>query len=162
MSKFLVIMKREYAQVVKKKSFLIMTLLTPVIMAALMILPSFLMRKGMTSEVETFAIVDRDGHSLGEQLAAEMEIYTLDDEISPAYLLRGLDDFEEQDSLDFVAVFQGIVRSMLPKEVVQVPDSINIKIYVPSEKCCDLPFAVQAHRFHSCYPCLSARPENHL
>jgi len=53
MRKFLVILQREYAQLVHKKSFLFTTLLTPVLMAVMMFLPAFLMQKGPTKSRPT-------------------------------------------------------------------------------------------------------------
>ena len=43
MNKILLILKREYLTRVQKKSFIILTLLMPVIMAALMFLPAYFM-----------------------------------------------------------------------------------------------------------------------
>jgi ABC-2 type transport system permease protein len=47
MSKVLAVFKREYIQAVRKKMFIIMTFLMPFLMAALMVLPSMLMMKGL-------------------------------------------------------------------------------------------------------------------
>jgi ABC-2 type transport system permease protein len=114
MNKFLTIMKREYAQVVKKKSFLIMTLLTPVIMAGFMIVPSFLMSKGMKSEAESYAVIDRDGNQLGEQLAVEMEHYTLDDDSTAAYSTAAI---ATPDSANYTAVYDSLVQSIREREL---------------------------------------------
>ena len=43
MNKISVIIKREYVTRVRKKSFIIMTILAPVIMAAILVLPTVLM-----------------------------------------------------------------------------------------------------------------------
>ena len=112
MSKFLVIMKREYAQVVKKKSFIIMTLLTPVIMAALMFVPSFLIRSGGLVETETFAIIDRDGQQLGWKVAEGMEEYTLDDEGSPAFVLDRIETFAAGDDQRYQLVYDSLVQDI--------------------------------------------------
>ncbi len=47
MSKALAVLKREYLEVVRKKSFIIMTLVFPFLMAALMFVPTLLMMKGI-------------------------------------------------------------------------------------------------------------------
>ena len=47
MNKLFAVLKREYLQAVRKKSFLIMTILAPFLMAALMFVPSLLAMKGM-------------------------------------------------------------------------------------------------------------------
>jgi len=47
MNKMFAVMKREYLQAVRKKVFIIMTLLFPFLMAGIMILPGLMMAKGM-------------------------------------------------------------------------------------------------------------------
>ena len=73
MSKFFVILQREYAQLVKKKSFLVMTLLTPVMMGAFMLVPSYLARRG-SDHLETYAVVDGDGHGVRRQVVQHLSI----------------------------------------------------------------------------------------
>jgi len=111
-SKFLVIMKREYAQVVKKKSFIVMTLLTPVIMAALMFVPSLLIRSGGLAETETYAIIDRDGQQLGWKVAEGMEEYTLDDEGTPAFVLDRIETFTAGDNQRYQLVYDSLVQDI--------------------------------------------------
>jgi len=78
MHKFLTVFKREYAQVVKKKSFLIGLLLTPVMMAAFTVLPALLATKE-ASETEQMAIVDQTDYDGGARLAESLKQYELDD-----------------------------------------------------------------------------------
>ena len=59
MNKMFAVLKREYFQTVRKKSFIIMTLIFPFLMAALMILPGLLMAKGMG--VKRIAVLDGTG-----------------------------------------------------------------------------------------------------
>ena len=59
MNKMLAVLKREYIQTVRKKSFIIMTLIFPFLMAGLMIIPGVLMAKGMG--VKRIAILDGTG-----------------------------------------------------------------------------------------------------
>ena len=56
MSKTLAVLKREYFEVVRKKSFIIMTLIFPFLMAALMFVPTLLMMKGI--EGKRVVVVD--------------------------------------------------------------------------------------------------------
>jgi len=116
MSKFLIVMKREYAQVVKKKSFLIMTLLTPVIMTALMTVPSLLIHSG-TADAETYAIIDRDGNQLGDKIAQEMTSYELDDEGTLAYQLDAVDAIPPDDEARFEEVYQAQVQRIRDDEL---------------------------------------------
>jgi ABC-2 type transport system permease protein len=59
MNKMFAVMKREYLQSVRKKTFIIMTLLFPFLMAALMILPALVMSKGMGKK--RIAVLDGTG-----------------------------------------------------------------------------------------------------
>ena len=59
MNKMFAVLKREYVQTVRKKSFIIMTLIFPFLMAAMMILPGLLMAKGMG--VKRIAVIDGTG-----------------------------------------------------------------------------------------------------
>jgi ABC-2 type transport system permease protein len=64
--KMFAVMKREYLQAVRKKMFIIMTLLFPFLMAGVMVLPGLLMAKGMGKK--RIAVVDGTA-SLGEAFA---------------------------------------------------------------------------------------------
>jgi len=59
MSKINLIIKREYSTRVRKKSFIVMTILGPILMAALFIVPIFLAH--MTSEKKVIQVVDETG-----------------------------------------------------------------------------------------------------
>lgn len=78
MGKTLIILKREYAQIVQKKSFILGILLTPVIMALFMLLPAWLADK-KAIDPEPIAIMDAGGEGIGEQFAAALDKYRLDD-----------------------------------------------------------------------------------
>ena len=59
MKKLFAVIKKEYKTIVKKKSFIIMTILTPVLMAAMMIVPVLLMKMGRTEK--KIAVADYAG-----------------------------------------------------------------------------------------------------
>jgi len=59
MNKMFAIMKREYLQAVRKKAFIIMTLLLPFLMAGMMVLPGLMMAKGMGTK--RIAVLDGTG-----------------------------------------------------------------------------------------------------
>ena len=65
MNKSFLILKREYLTRVKKKSFIIMTLLVPVMMAAIMILPTYLAMMD-DKEERTIAVYDPTGLILNQ------------------------------------------------------------------------------------------------
>lgn len=84
MSKFWVIFKREYAQVVRKKSFIIGLLLTPLLMTGFMIVPAML--AGVQSSTsEHLAIIDQSGESFGIQFKEAIAQYILPDSEIPSY-----------------------------------------------------------------------------
>ena len=55
------IISREYATRVKKKSFILMTILTPIFLAAMMILPSVMMYMDMGGDQQEILVVDQSG-----------------------------------------------------------------------------------------------------
>jgi ABC-2 type transport system permease protein len=59
MNKMFAVMKREYIQAVRRKSFIIITLLAPFLMAALIFLPGLMMAKGMGTK--RIAVLDGTG-----------------------------------------------------------------------------------------------------
>ena len=59
MNKLIAVMKREYLQAVRKKMFIIMTFLMPVLMAAVLVLPSLIMARGMGEK--KIAVIDGTG-----------------------------------------------------------------------------------------------------
>ena len=59
MKKLFAVLKREYLQAVRKKMFIIMTFLMPVLMAAVLVLPSLIMSRGMGEK--EIAVIDGTG-----------------------------------------------------------------------------------------------------
>lgn len=60
-SKILLVIKREFLVRVKKRSFIIMTILTPLLFAALIILPSIIMTLSSGEKDQTILVVDHSG-----------------------------------------------------------------------------------------------------
>jgi ABC-2 type transport system permease protein len=119
MSKFLVVMKREYAQVVKKKSFLIMTLLTPVLMAGFMILPSLLVNTDVNS-TEPVAIVDRSNLEVGATLADALGEYRIDESDVPTYSIELMSDIWPQDDSRFQDIIDSLTGLVDEREIKYV------------------------------------------
>jgi ABC-2 type transport system permease protein len=103
-NKFWTILTSEYLQVVKKKSFLIGVVLTPILMIGITVLPALFAMKGVTSPV-SYAIIDLDGRGIGEELANQLGTYRLDgDTTRQAYNVQEIyriapDDQASIDSL---------------------------------------------------------------
>lgn len=66
--KIVAIIKKEFAQIVKKKSFLVSTILTPILMAAMIFIPMLLTRVGR--EIKTIEISDHSGLVSAELIKA--------------------------------------------------------------------------------------------
>ena len=70
MNKIGLIVEREFTERVRKKSFIISTLLTPLFMIAMMVLPSVLMLKG-NSDTKNVVVIDNSPEQfVGKQLAS--------------------------------------------------------------------------------------------
>ena len=63
MNKILLIIQREYLTRVKKRSFLIMTLLTPILIGAIIVVPVWMMNNSDTTE-KRIAIITDNGQKL--------------------------------------------------------------------------------------------------
>ena len=100
MSKFWVIFVREYAQVVKKKSFIISILLTPVFMGGIMILPAFLASK-KSSTAEKVAVIDRSEMGIGRRFIEDIKEYKLEDSDEDYYDVQGLFEPDPFDQARF-------------------------------------------------------------
>ncbi len=77
MSKLLLIIEREYMSIAGRKSFLVMTLLIPVLMVLLMFLPSWLAEINKTSTTEKTAITVIDETGQLAKAFASNEIYDI-------------------------------------------------------------------------------------
>ncbi len=97
MSKMWVIIKREYAQVVKKKSFIVGIILTPLFMVAITVLPAMLASK-QSDDTHEMAIIDLDDKGVGEKFAESLNQYTLDDDL-PAYEVTDIYNINPDDTL---------------------------------------------------------------
>jgi len=59
MKKIFLILKREYLTRVRKRSFIVMTILGPLLMAAIVVVPIYLSTRG--NETKTVAVIDETG-----------------------------------------------------------------------------------------------------
>jgi len=64
MNKILLIIRREYMTRVKKRSFIVMTILGPLLMAAIVIVPVYIAT--MSNEVKTVSVIDETGFFFGK------------------------------------------------------------------------------------------------
>ena len=97
MSKLWAIIKREYAQVVKKKSFLVGLILTPLFMVAVTVIPALLASKEQ-ADTEKIAIIDRDERDIGEKFKEAVGRYKLDNG-KPAYDITDIYEINSGDTM---------------------------------------------------------------
>ena len=91
MNKMFAVFKREYLQAVRKKSFIILTVLMPVLFGGIILLPALLI--GKTMEKKTVMVVDGTGR-LESALSGTVE--PLVSEESPSDADAMVKDMEEQ------------------------------------------------------------------
>jgi len=98
MNKMWVVIKREYAQVVKKKSFIVGILLTPLFMAAITIMPAMLASKKADS-THKLAIIELDNKQIGERFSESLNRYVLEDSL-PAYEVIDIYAIDPEDTAE--------------------------------------------------------------
>ncbi len=112
MNKIFLIISREYLTRVKKKSFVIMTIVGPILMAAMIILPAFLANWSEATE-KRVAVLDETGWFF--------EKFKNEDNISFYYVFN---DFEaEKDS----ALKQGDLLLYIPRPELNIP--VNAELF---------------------------------
>lgn len=131
MSKFWVIFRREYAQVVKKKSFIVGIFLTPALMAAFTVIPAMLARM-QSSETEKMAIIDMSGSQIGEKFEAAIAGYKLSDSTQPRYGVERVFELDADDTVRYNVLNDSLCTLinnkqlryfLVVKEGVQLADS---------------------------------------
>jgi ABC-2 type transport system permease protein len=130
-SKFWVIFRREYAQVVKKKSFIVGIFLTPALMAAFTVIPAMLARM-QSSETEKMAIIDMSGSQIGEKFEAAIAGYKLSDSTQPRYGVERVFELDADDTVRYNVLNDSLCTLinnkqlryfLVVKEGVQLADS---------------------------------------
>ncbi len=116
MSKFWAVFRREYAQVVKKKSFLVGLILTPALMAGVMVLPAILATM-KSSTTEHLAVIDRSVHDIGDSFTELLEEYKLDDDSTAYYAVDRIFRFTPQETRRFHSVSDSLSQLVGDKKL---------------------------------------------
>ncbi|MCB2229125.1 ABC transporter permease [bacterium] len=116
MSKFWVIFKREYTQVVKKKSFLVGIFLTPILMAAFMVLPALLAGSEQTAS-EHMAVVDQSGLSIGTRFEEALQKYTVGEDSLPAYVFDQVFEVSVDDNARRISLVDSLSAAIQAKQI---------------------------------------------
>jgi ABC-2 type transport system permease protein len=113
MNKMWIVLKREYLNVVKKKSFIIGIFLIPILMITLTILPIFLVGKKSTS-AENLSIIDRSQMKIGEKFKSAITQYKLSDSITDYYNVVNLYEIDPDNMDEFYNI-----DSILSQEITE-------------------------------------------
>ncbi len=128
MHKFLIVFKHEYAQVVKKKSFLIGLILTPLIMGFAMFAPLLIDRINAES-TEHLAVIDQSNLGLGSKFVENLKEYTLDDTVTAYYEVDNLFEIDAFESERFNTTKDSILELITNEElkylIVITPDAVT-------------------------------------
>lgn len=116
MGKFLTIMKWEYAQVVKKKSFIVGLLLTPAMMFLFTIVPGLFFKSGATTS-EQMVILDQSGGTIGTQLAEALQQYKIEKSGEPSFAIEQVRTFAPDDSIGFSAALDSANQQISGKQL---------------------------------------------
>lgn len=107
MHKFWVIFRKEYDQVVRKKTFIVGLFLTPALMAGFMLLPAWFARS-VPDKPETLAIIDYGGEGIGQAFADAVADYTIASSGERQYDLTKLQTFSPGDSLAVITTLDSV------------------------------------------------------
>ncbi len=107
MRKIWLIAQREYAQVVKKKSFIIGILLTPAMMAVFMLLPAWLANRS-SSDTLQLAVIDQGGQGIGRRFAMSLDTIKLADNVTHYYKVTQVFEFSNNDTSRFRFLYDSL------------------------------------------------------
>lgn len=96
MNKMFAVLKREYLQAVRKKMWIVMTFLTPVLMIAVIALPAYIMERGMGEK--SVAVLDATGQ-LGDAFADAPEER---EKVSAEKIVKRENEVREQLQISYV------------------------------------------------------------
>lgn len=117
MSKMTVIATYEYAQIVRKKSFLVGILLTPLLMAAFSIVPA-LFANVDASKSEKMAVVHEGEPEVAATFVSQLAQYKLKDSTTPYYDVRAVLSVSVADSVSMMRVRDSLDHLINEKELL--------------------------------------------
>jgi len=135
MSKLLVVFKREYTQVVKRKAFIVGIFLTPALMAAFTIIPALLFQSKSNKSV-SLAIIDQSGMEIGNKFEASLKKYKIENSDKPYYIVKNIFTLDTNETKRFQhindSLSQLIVNKKLKYYLVIKPEAyfIDTNIYL--------------------------------
>ncbi len=116
MHKFWVVFKNEYAQVVKKKSFIVGIILTPALMGLFTLLPAYLATK-VASTTEHLAIIDQSQVRIGEEFVKSLKSYKLEDEQTSHYIVDTLIELDPATADSYESILDSLKNALNNDEI---------------------------------------------
>ena len=116
MHKFLIVFKHEYSQVVKKKSFLVGLIITPLFLGAMMLGPAML-AKTKASTTEHLAVIDQTDKNIGKEFVESLNEYTLEDSVTAYYNVDQLFEINSENSEEFAKTEDSLKNLILEKKL---------------------------------------------
>ena len=99
MSKMMTVIKREYLEVVQKKSFLIGIIITPLLMGVWIFVPTLLMRN-TESPTQQYTLVDFDNGSIADSIRSELLTLQTSDS-APQFSFGAVEKFSPDDEVNW-------------------------------------------------------------
>jgi ABC-2 type transport system permease protein len=115
MNKIWVIIKREYLNIVKKKSFLVSAILTPILMVGLILLPSFLAGVALIKE-RKIAVIDETGYVLPALETRRSQF---------AQIVKWMKDAETKEDPSEKEGIQNLIKQELKKQGIPDGQALN-------------------------------------
>lgn len=148
MSKMKTIIRREYAEVVKKKSFLIGILVTPLLIGLWMFFPTLLMRNSETA-AQRYVVVDLDNQGFAEPIAKVLSDLMTSDSV-PQYAILGVESFAGPNDSSWLSrraeIDQQVQKGDIDGALVIYPDLIVAESLLVISKSFDFKALSRAER----------------
>jgi ABC-2 type transport system permease protein len=112
MDKLIVVIKREFMERIRNKWFIIITLMMPVFLAAIILLPAWLMlRTAASNDLNRIIILDASGFGLGQSILGNLKL-----------------DSTATRKQDSIAPYKPVIRVVAPAALAAAEDSATAEI----------------------------------
>lgn len=116
MRKFLIVFKHEYSQVVKKKSFIIGLIITPLFLGLMMFGPAML-AKQKSSTTEHLAVIDQSNSNIGNEFVQSIANYQLKDSATAYYNVDKIFEIDSSNTEQFNTINDSLKNLILQKDL---------------------------------------------
>ncbi len=116
MHKFFIVFKHEYTQVVKKKSFLIGLIITPLFLGLMMFGPAML-AKQKSSTTEHLAVIDQSNENIGNEFVESIANYQLEDSTTAYYNVDKVFEIDTSNTEQFNRINDSLKNLIIEKDL---------------------------------------------